>query len=182
MADSLKDQLLKAGLADAKKAKKQAKEKRKAANVARRSGASMENDSSEAARKVREEKVERDRELNRVRNEQAQLKAINAQILQLIDNHKVDRKGGEINFHFTDNTTVKKLYVTSMQQKHLAAGKLAIAKQGEAYELLPIAVAEKIAQRDSTRVIVCTDANAEALTEEEQEWYKDYEIPDDLMW
>jgi len=182
MADSLKDQLLKAGLADANKAKKQAKEKRKAANVARRSGAPLENESSGAARQAREEKVERDRELNRVRNEQAQLKAIGAQIRQLIDNHKIDRTGGEINFHFTDDTTVKKIYVTPMQQKHLAAGKLAIARQDKRYELLPIAVAEKIAQRDSSRVIICTDANAEALTEEEQEWYKDYEIPDDLMW
>lgn len=182
MAISLKEQLLQAGLADAKKAKQYDKEKRKAAKVARRSGVDLENEASEAARKAKAEKIERDRELNRQRNEQAERKAIEAQIRDLVESHKISRQGGEISFHFTDQTTVKKIYVTQMQQKHLAVGKLAIIKQADLYELLPIAVAEKIAQRDSSRVIICTDNNAEALTEEEQEWYKDYEIPDDLMW
>jgi uncharacterized protein YaiL (DUF2058 family) len=31
-------------------------------------------------------------------------------------------------------------------------------------------------------VIICSEAGATGLSSEEQDWYKDYEIPDDLMW
>jgi uncharacterized protein YaiL (DUF2058 family) len=43
-------------------------------------------------------------------------------------------------------------------------------------------VAEKIAERDPGRVIDCKDSSEPALNEEEKDWYKDYDIPDDLMW
>ena len=85
-------------------------------------------------------------------------------------------------FNFTDGTKVKKLYVTSMDQKQLAAGNIAIVKQGDQYEMLPRPIADKIAERDAARVIICSEAGATGLSSEEQDWYKDYEIPDDLMW
>tara|TARA_R110002110_G_scaffold61225_6_gene172103 strand:+ start:2749 stop:3297 length:549 start_codon:yes stop_codon:yes gene_type:complete len=182
MAGSLQDQLLKAGLADTDKAKKLAKEKRKQANVARRSGEELGGETREAAREALAAKVRRDRELNEARNAEALRKAINAQIKQLIENHKLPRGRGDIGFNFTDGKKVKKLYVTAMEQKQLAAGNLAIGKQGDQYELLPWPIAAKIAERDSSRVIICSEAGAEELTAEEQEWYKDYEVPDDLMW
>jgi uncharacterized protein YaiL (DUF2058 family) len=77
---------------------------------------------------------------------------------------------------------VKKVYVTGLEQKQLSAGILAIAKQGDQYEIVPRAVAEKIAERDTGRVILCDRVDDVDLTEEEKDWYKDYEIPDDLMW
>ena len=55
-------------------------------------------------------------------------------------------------------------------------------KQGDQYEIVPRPVAEKIADRDSERVVLCGAIDDTTLTEEEQDWYKDYEIPDDLMW
>jgi uncharacterized protein YaiL (DUF2058 family) len=182
MAGSLQDQLLKAGLADADKAKKLAKEKRKQAKAARRSAEEIVDETREAARQAREEQARRDRELNQVLNSKAQRKAINAQIKQLIDNNKLDKGRGDIGYNFTDGKKVKKLYVTAMEQKQLSAGRLAIVKQGDQYEILPRPVADKIAERDAQRVIACDEAETVALTEEEQDWYKDYEIPDDLMW
>ncbi|MFV0276739.1 MAG: DUF2058 domain-containing protein [Parahaliea sp.] len=179
---SLKDQLLQAGLGDAKRAKQFDKEKRKAVKVARRSGTELDNDIREATQQARAAKAEHDRELNRQRDEKAQRKAINAQIRQLIDSNQVDRKGGDINYNFTDGKQVKKLYVTALQQKQLAAGRLAVARQGDQYTLIPAAVADKIAERDPARVIRCQESGAAKLTAEEEEWYKNYEIPDDLMW
>ncbi len=182
MAGSLQDQLLKAGLADAKEAKHLEKEKRKQARVARRSGSEVVDENREAARRSREEKVRRDRELNREIQSRSQRKAINAQIRQLIETSRVDRRGGEVGFNFTDGSRIKKLYMTPLQQRQLSAGLLAIAKQGDQYEIVPRVVAEKIAQRDESRVIFPEQAGDVSLTEEEQDWYKDYEIPDDLMW
>ena len=85
MAGSLKDQLLKAGLTDEKKARRMEKEKRKQAKVAKSSGIEVVDENKEAARKALQEKTQRDRELNQALNTKAERKAINAQIKQLIE-------------------------------------------------------------------------------------------------
>jgi uncharacterized protein YaiL (DUF2058 family) len=182
MAGSLQDQLLKAGLADARAAKELQKEKRKQARVARKTGAEVVDENREAARLAREEKARRDRELNQEIQDRSQRKAINAQIRQLIETSRLRRDGADVGFNFTDGSKIKKLYVTALQQRQLSAGVLAIAKQGDQYEIVPHVVAEKIAQRDAARVIFPEQSGDVTLTEEEQDWYKDYEIPDDLMW
>jgi uncharacterized protein YaiL (DUF2058 family) len=182
MAGSLQDQLLKAGLTDAREAKKLEKEKRKQARVAHSSRAEVVDETREAARRAREEKARRDRELNQQIQSRSERKAINAQIRQLIETSKLAKGRGEIGFNFTDGRKVKKLYVTATEQRQLSAGLLAIAKQGDQYEIVPRVVAEKIAQRDESRVIFPEQSTDVTLSEEEQSWYKDYEIPDDLMW
>lgn len=182
MSGSLQDQLLKAGLADANKARKLAKEKRKEANLAQHAGKDLVDESKEAARRALAEKVQRDRELNQALNSKAQRKAINAQIKQLIETHKLEKGKGDIGFNFTDGKKVKKLYVTGLEQKQISAGILSIVKQGDQYEILPRKVADKIAERDQDRVIACEENPDVALTQEEQDWYKDYEVPDDLNW
>jgi uncharacterized protein YaiL (DUF2058 family) len=182
MAGSLQDQLLNAGLSDAKKARKLEKEKRKQKKTAHKSRVEVVDEVKLAAQQAREEKAARDRELNRSRNEEATRKAVEAQIVQLIETNKLDRRGGEVGFNFSCDQKIKKLYVTSLQQKLLAAGSIAIAPIAERFELIPEKVAAKIAERDPQRVIFCTENTGETLNEEERDWYKDYEIPDDLMW
>jgi uncharacterized protein YaiL (DUF2058 family) len=182
MAGSLQDQLLQAGLADKDKAKKLAREQRKKAKVARRSGLEQVDENKEAAKRALAEKTARDRELNQALNSKAERKAINAQIKQLIDNNKLAKGNGEVGFNFTDGKKVKKIYVSAMEQKQLSAGVLSIVKQGDQYEILPRPVADKIAERDLARVIDCSEECDQGLTAEEKDWYKDYEIPDDLMW
>ena len=120
MAGSLQDQLLSAGLSDKKKAKKIAKEKRKKQRVAHSSGIDNVDETKLAAQQAREAKVARDRELNQARNDEATRKAIEAQIVQLIQNHKLDRRGGDVGFNFSSDKKIKKIYVTSLQQKLLA--------------------------------------------------------------
>lgn len=182
MAGSLQDQLLKAGLSDKKKAKKLANEQRKQRQAAQKSGSPVVDEAKLAAQQARQEKAARDRELNQALHEAAQRKAIEAQIIQLIESHKLDRRGGEIGFNFTFERKIKKLYVTDLQQKLLAAGSVVIARIGDRFELIPAQVGSKIAERDAQRVILCAQASGEAATTEERDWYKDYEIPDDLMW
>ena len=182
MPGSLQDQLLKAGLADEKKAKKIAKEKRKDVKVARKSGMELVDENKEAAKQALAEKSQRDRELNQALNSKAERKAINAQIKQLIEVNKVEKGQGDISYNFTDGKKVKSLYVSELQQRQLSAGILCIVKQGDQYEIVPRPVSDKIAERDEARIISSESSSEVSLTEEEQEWYKDYEIPDDLMW
>lgn len=179
---SLQDQLLNAGLIDTKKAKQVNKEKRKKANVERRTKEPTVDEAKVAAEAARQEKVARDKALNREREEQAQQKAIVAQIKQLIQNHsKPKREGkGEVDYHFTDGTKIKKMIVSASVEKQLLNGVLVVSKIDDTYHLVPSVVANKIAQRDASFIIpVITSAQ---VTPDDDDPYKDYLIPDDLMW
>jgi len=179
---SLQDQLLKAGLIDAKKAKQANKEKRKETNVARRSNEEVVDEIKQSAEQARLEKAERDRELNRQRDLESQQKAIAAQIKQLIENHRQSKGAGEgdVEYNFSDGKLIKKIRVSKIVQEQIVRGVLAVVKLGEGYEVVPRIVADKIAQRDDKFVIV---ANTKADNKvDEDDPYKDYVIPDDLMW
>lgn len=177
---SLKDQLLKAGLVDAKKAKQVEKEKRKEAKVARRSSEPQVDEVKLQLEQARQEKLERDRELNRQRDQELQQKALAAQIRQLIENHRQPKGKDEVEHKFTRGKLIKSIRVSSTVQQQIVRGQLAIVALGQHYELVPRVVAEKIAQRDAAAVVLLN--NQSKATEEDDDPYKDYVIPDDLMW
>lgn len=179
---SLQDQLLKAGLIDTKKAKQANKEKRKETNVARRSSEEVVDEVKQSAEQARLEKVERDRELNRQRDLELQQKAIAAQIKQLIENHRQSKGAGngDVEYNFTDGKLIKKMRVSPLVLEQIARGLLAVVKLGEGYELVPRIVADKIAQRDEKFVVVANTKQDNKVDEDDP--YKDYVIPDDLMW
>lgn len=179
---SLQDQLLKAGLIDAKKAKQAKKEKRKETNVARRSSEEVVDEVKQSAEQARMEKAERDRELNRQRDLELQQKAIAAQIKQLIENHRQPKNNGkdEVDYNFTDGKLIKKMRVSPLVLEQIVRGILGVVKLGEVYEVVPRVVADKIAQRDAKFVVVA-NAKTESKVDEDDP-YKDYVIPDDLMW
>lgn len=179
---SLQDQLLKAGLIDAKKAKQANKEKRKETNVARRSNEEVVDEVKQSAEQARQEKAGRDRELNRQRNQELQQKAIAAQIKQLIENHRQSKGAGQgdVEYNFTDGKLIKKIRVSKLVQEQVVRGVLAVVKLGEGYEVVPRIVADKIAQRDEKFVIVANTKTQQQADEDDP--YKDYVIPDDLMW
>lgn len=176
---SLQDQLLKAGVVDKKKAKKIAKEKRQQAKQTPK-GHQQHNEAREQAIKARQEKADHDRELSKQQNEKAERKAIAAQIKQLIDVNRIDRRDSDIAYQFTDGKKIKKLYVTSLLQTQLINGQIAIVKFNDDYELVPKAIADKICERDGSHVLVLNDMNNDIP--EEDDPYADYKIPDDLMW
>src|SRR5210317_2583476 len=81
---SLQDQLLKAGLVDKNKANKVRKEKQKKARANRHSGAKSADEVKLAAQQELARKAERDRELNRRKQLDAENRAVQAQIRQLV--------------------------------------------------------------------------------------------------
>lgn len=180
---SLQEQLQKAGLVDDKKAKQVKKEQRKQKKVAHRTGEDPDEALRQSAQASRAEKAERDRELNRQRAEHQREREIAAQIKQLIETHrqaKLARGEGEVEYNFTDGKTIKKLLVTPRVQQQIIRGQLVVVRLGEGYELVPKVVADKIAERDAQAVVV---ANSKPSDEpDEDDPYKDFVIPDDLMW
>lgn len=181
MANSLIDQLKKSGLVDKHKAQKVKHSQYKSKKQKDKKGAAADpGEAKRLAQQAQAEKVERDRRLNQQRKEEVERKAIAAQIKQLIETNRVVDRDGEIGYHFTDANVVKRIYVSEQVHKHLSAGRLAIAKLGESYELVPVPVAEKIRQRDAQCIIMCEVSDEQEPAEDDP--YADYKIPDDLMW
>ena len=182
-AKSLQDQLLNAGLVNKKKVNKLKAEKLQKKQKIKTGKAVAEDDSAqqEALKKQREEKVEKDKALNKAKQDAMQLKAVHAQIRQMIELNRLKNKEGDVAYNFQDEKKVKKLYVSDSIHKDLSIGRLAIVKLEESYEIIPEQVAAKIAQRDESYILVCNDRNQEEELDEDDP-YADFKIPDDLMW
>jgi uncharacterized protein YaiL (DUF2058 family) len=176
---SLQDQLLKAGLVDAKKAKQVNKDKRKQTKVAKKTGQPQVDETREAVERARAEKAARDRALNAERDAAAREKAIAAQIKQLVESNKQSKGGGDIAYNFTFERKIKKIYVSEAVRNHLAAGRLMIVGLDENFELVPRVIAEKISERKPDAVV---QPPADSNQPEEDDPYAEFQIPDDLMW
>lgn len=180
MANSLQDQLLKAGLADKKKANRARQAKREDANRAKRGEIELQ-DPAERARQQRAEKAEKDRQLEAARQAELREKEILAQIRQLIESHRLPRGKGEEAYQFVQERKIKKLYVTAAQRDQLSRGQIAIVALGDGQELVPSTIAEKLRQRDPAVVLLLNERGAKQEGDEDDP-YADYPIPDDLMW
>lgn len=169
---SLQEQMLKAGLIDKKKLKKVGKTTKKSRTQAKEAKAAVEEN--------RVSQLEKDKTLNRQRDEEAQQKAFISQVKQLIEMNRLDRNHGDIGYNFTDGTTVKKIYVDKIIQTQLVNGRLAIARYLDGYEVIPAAVADKIALRDQESIVLNNVVDESIVDEDDP--YADFVIPDDLMW
>lgn len=176
---SLQDQLLKAGLADKKKATAIRNEKHKQRKQQPK-GAVQVNEAEQRVQQAREEKTERDRQLNQKRQAEAQKKAIQAQIRQLVGTNRLNRSHGETSYQFVHDKKIKKMYVDDMMVDQLARGRLAIICVGGDYEIVAEGVARKIQERDAQAVVVLHERTKDDLGDDDP--YAGYEIPDDIMW
>jgi uncharacterized protein YaiL (DUF2058 family) len=175
---SLQEQFLKAGLVDKKKAKVANQAKAQQKKVERRTGTQGVDEAREAALETQRKNAERARELNAQRDAAATQKAVMAQILQMVKQNRQSPGGGDIAYHFTHDNKVERIHVSAAVQAHLVAGRLAIVRIGDVTELVPAAIADKIAERDASLVVRAKKA-AEVDPDDP---YAAYQIPDDLMW
>lgn len=180
MNNPFQEQLLKAGLATKQQVKKAQQDKNKKKKQQRAKKETVIDETRLKAKKAAEEKANRDRELNKRREEDARKKAISAEIDQLIIKNRIERgEDCQIVYNFEHNKKVKRVYINEEMKQQIMQGKLGIARIEGRYELVPISIAEKIQQRNEKRVILFND---EQQTVDENDPYADYQIPDDLMW
>ncbi|WP_167012422.1 DUF2058 domain-containing protein [Candidatus Pantoea multigeneris] len=175
---TLQEQMLKAGLVSSKKVAKVQKTAKKSRVQAR--------EAREAVEENKKAQLERDKQLNEQIKQAAQAKEYQAQVKQLIEMNRITVAKGDISFNFTDNNLIKKMLVDKLTQSQLVNGRLAIARlsidsNGDAqYAIIPAVVADKIAQRDASSIVLHSVLSQEA--EDEDDPYADFKVPDDLMW
>jgi len=179
---SLQEQLLKAGLVDKNKARQANKDRQKQNRMVRKSGASADHRSENLARQEQEKKRARDRKLNQQKQEASRQKAIAAQVKQLIEDNRVDRDQAEITYSFIFKNKVKSILVTTELKNQLTLGHLAIVtyllNSQRKFEIVPAAVADKIAGRNADAVV---HLNKEDEVDENDP-YAAFQVPDDLTW
>lgn len=178
---SLQDQLLKAGLVDKKKANKVKQAKHQQTKLKQKNKIETVDEAKLAAQKAQAEKVERDRQLNLQRKQEAEQRAVTAQIRQLIEMNRQKKGKGDIAYNFADGDKVTHIYVDERQQRQLSNGHLAIVRLDGNYEIVPSSVSDKIALRDESYLVYCTKGEPDTVVDEEDP-YAEFQVPDDLMW
>lgn len=179
MGSSLQDQFLKMGLVDKKKANKVKKQK----HNQKKSGKKQEdvNNIAEMTKKGLAEKKKRDLQLNKKKIAAREAKEATARARQLIDTHKITHEKGDTPYNFTDNSTIKKIYLNNKIIDNLVNGKIGIVKQAGEYLLVPADIIYKIRELNNKLVILLNVLTSKNKSDEDDP-YADYEVPDDLMW
>ena len=181
MSSSLQDQLLSAGLISKKAATQVSKQKKKQKKQQLKSKQPIVDENKLRLEAERAAAAARDRELNKARQEKLRERELVAQVRQLILTNRIP-KDGELEYNFSYDAKVKKIHVNQKQFTALEKQLLAVAVNGDQFELIPAAVATKIQSRDPSAVLFCENKDVFELSEEEKDWYQDFEIPDDLDW
>ncbi len=179
MNNSFQEQLLKTGLVSKKQAHK-AKQDKSKKNKQSSKIANTVDEVKLKAQRVVEQKVERDRELNKRKKEQARQKANSIEINQLILSNSISRdESCEIVYNFEHNKKVNRIYINAEMKQRIINGKLGIARIEGRYELVPKSIAEKIQQRNKKRVVIFDE---EEVTNDDDYTSLAHQIPDDLTW
>ncbi len=179
MRNPLQEQLLKAGLVNKTKAAQVVREQAKL-----RKGKTPAPVSAEQidAQRMQLEKAERDRSLAAERNEQLRASEGRAQVRQIVEAHQVKREG-DIAYRFTDGDAIRDVLVNEALRAQLASGTLVIARHDQGYALLPRLAADKVLARDPTAIVLDHGrAGAAVIGSDDDEYYRQFEVPDDLTW
>lgn len=181
--NALQAQLLKAGLVDAKQAKKAQKQQQHQ----QKSGQNDQQHIKQAVEQAQQQKQQRDRSLDQSKQHDLEQRSLKANISQMIKQHQLQPIEGDIGYQFIDNidNRIKKIYVNQKIYNALVAGSAQISRLHDQqignYAVLPRALADKIEQRMAGFVIQ-GHAQKQDQTTVEDDPYAAYVIPDDLMW
>lgn len=197
MADSLRDQLVKAGLAtsaQAKKAQKQADaakqaRRRGAAGTGRTRGAELqatdaEDDVQARVAKQLADKREKDRALAQAANTKAAEKSLRAEMRQLIlmnDQRPRETGDDDVPYNFVHGKKIKRIHVSKPMVERLSRGTLVIVNNDGNYHLVSREIADRIRARDPKRIISAHEEKAPEPGSDD-EYYARFEVPDDLDW
>jgi len=206
MAGSLRDQLVQAGLAtstQAKKAQKQAEAEQRArrqdhsagskegGRKAKKNAGTGTADTPSAQAKARKraqelnaEKLKRDRELARSRNDKAAQRALRAEIRQIItqnDQRASATADDDVPYNFVHGKKIKRIYIPAAQRDQLSRGALVIVNNDGRYHLVSSAVAAQLRERNPKCIIAAHDDKAPEPGSDD-EYYAKFKVPDDMDW
>ena len=178
---SLQEQLMKSGLINKQKAQQVQTDKRRKAKQKKKKGSVEVSDMQISLNDQKHQHKQQDLEKNKKTQAELAERAAHGKLIQMIAQHCEKNYQGEIDYHFTYNSKVKRIAVDSETQQGLIRGVLAICVLNEAFYLINKEAAAILAEIDPS-VLVALHDNKEPLEAIEDDPYADFAIPDDLIW
>ena len=180
MANSLQDQLLKAGLATQEQVRSTRTGKRKQ----RKAGKPRDDSAQRQAEQRQAAQVERDRALNAKREADRENKETRLRIREMVLAASMKAEGADIPYNVLHGAKVRRIYVTSEQRDGLGTGKFAVATARGRHHIVTMELADEITRMMPDYFVYRPQLGGEADAQADQETdpYADYKVPDDLMW
>jgi len=186
MSLSLREQLLQAGLVtekQAKQAERASGDQRHRQTKGGKHKPPPPAPPARAAQQAQAAKLLRDQELNRKQQEKAERRARAAQLRQLVEQLRVSRPESDDYYNFVDGGKVRRIQVTPELRARIVAGTLVIVRYGDRYDLVPADVVERIREREPSAIVGSGSSGATAASPPaDDDPYKDFVVPDDLVW
>ena len=113
----------------------------------------------------------------KARRKSALSQTLREQAKLIIEQRRLPRGQGACAYHFLDGKKVRKLYVTEAQRDGLAAGAMVLVRHGAGFEVIEEKVAEKVRELDDRLVLPKPQAPGA-----DDPAYADHPIPDDFDW
>jgi uncharacterized protein YaiL (DUF2058 family) len=194
MGNSLRDELLKAGLVSKERPEKPRRSKRRKAGPGKkRQPAPVQADSEGAAatsahvlreNRRRTARFVRDSTLAGGSVAENAKKALRRKIQELIKTERLNDAQAAIAYHFVRGKRIKRIYVTQDQRAQLTAGIMVVAALEGDNHLLTCSAAEQLLSL-APQTVVCGAAEAaanEATSNEGQGEGEEHPVPDDIVW
>ncbi|MFT5446424.1 MAG: hypothetical protein ACI9DC_001591 [Gammaproteobacteria bacterium] len=181
MANSIQDQLLKAGLATQDQVRSTRTGKRKQ----RKAGKPRDDSVQRQAAQRQTAQAERDRALNAKREADRVNKETRLRIREMVlaASAKVKPEAAEIPYNVLHGSKLRRIYVTAEQRDGLGCGKLAIATAKGRHHVVSMELAAEITQLMPDYFVYRPKLEDDvAKVADESDPYADYKVPDDLMW
>jgi uncharacterized protein YaiL (DUF2058 family) len=181
MSLSLREQLLKAGLVSEQQVQRAEAQQRQKQYAAPRDRKKPPGPTPQeiAAQKAAAAKAAKDAELNRRKQEKLERRAKYAEIKQLVAAHQVPRVETEDFYNFQHGTEIHRIEVNPELRAQLVKGTLAIVRCEGRFAFVPAAVGEQVGARVEKALL---HLNEPAAPPADDDPYKDYVVPDDLVW
>lgn len=183
---SLREQLLAAGLGNKKQARQAEAEQRQSEHRSKQEQRQQPKRQPPppapptAAQLAQQAKAERDKELNRKRQEHALLKAREAEIKQLIEQHRLPRIESDDYYNFVHGKKIRRVAVDAQRREQIMAGTVFVVRYHGQTAVVPAEIAAKIRERDARAVVTHTEQQNPPPDADDP--YKDFVVPDDLTW
>jgi len=149
-------------------------------------------EAAELAKKAQEEQRQKSQALNKEKKAEAENKAVQAQIRQIVELNSIKKYPKEMTeddlsvYNFTSNKKIKTMLLSPQNHDWVSNGKIAIARLGagdnKVFHLIPAEAASKISERDSSVIVLLNDVSNESKESDADDPYAEFEVPDDLMW
>ena len=178
---SLQDQLMKSGLINKQKAKQAQTDKRRKAKQKKKKGTVEVSDVQISINEQKEQQQQKDLEKNQTAQRDLAARSDHGKLIQMISQHCEKNYQGEIDYHFTYDSKVKRIAINDETQTRLVNGQLAICVLNEAFYLINKEATEKLIKIDDS-VLVALHEKVDVTQLEEDDPYAEFAVPDDLVW